>query len=240
MNVLFFSPYAAIWRHESLELQLARIFELRNHNVTFMRCRGALNANCVAMSAFGLNNFSSNQDKEEVCIKCRKSSSFLETVVGLSAVYIEDFLPDRYEKRVSEILESFDVNHWQDFVFDGIPIGRIAAYEFLLNNKVISAQIPKEIESELISAVRNVILTYLSLEQHFTKNKYDLVVFYNRLYGTNHLVSILAKRLGVKTYNFFPAGPIDDLYSRIVLCENDEFLFQPTNPQIGPISRGNN
>jgi hypothetical protein len=225
MNVLFFSPYAAIWRHESLELQLASSLELENHKVTFMRCRGALGSNCIAMSAFGLNSFSSEESKERICVKCRKSSSFLRDSVGMSDVFIEDSLPIDFEDQISRILKNFDVSNWQDFVFDGIAIGRIASYEFLLNNKVIGAEIAKAIETELVAAVRNILLTLLSLEQHFLRNKYDLVVFYNRLYGTNHLVSILAKRSGIKSYNLFPGGPIDDIYSRVVLCENDEFLY---------------
>ena len=190
-----------------------------------MRCRGALSSNCIAMSAFGLNSYSSEESKQGICIRCRKSSSFLNDSIGMSDVFIEDSLPIDFNDQISRILKDFDVSNWQDFVFDGIAIGRIASYEFLLNNKVIGAEISCNIETEFVAAVRNVLLTLLSLEKHFLSNTYDVVIFYNRLYGTNHIVSILAKRFGIKSFNLFPAGPIDDLYSRVILCENDEFLF---------------
>ena len=104
MNVLFFSPYAAIWRHESLELQLASSLELENHKVTFMRCRGALSSNCIAMSAFGLNSYSSEDSKEGICIRCRKSSAFLKDSIGMSDVFIEDSLPIDFNDQSSRML----------------------------------------------------------------------------------------------------------------------------------------
>jgi hypothetical protein len=63
MRVLFFSPFAAIERHEQPLLGLAEKLKLFGVDTAVMRCSRDFEAYCISMSAFGLK-FESDQSNK--------------------------------------------------------------------------------------------------------------------------------------------------------------------------------
>jgi hypothetical protein len=88
-----------------------------------------------------------------------------------------------------------------NFVDDGIPLGRMAGFEFMLTYKLDSLAIPEDKWSNYCRFFTNVFLTKRAAERVLAHARPDRVVTYNTLYGVNRVWKELAEKRGIPVYS---------------------------------------
>lgn len=219
MKILFFSPNSAIWRHLSAEIQISLELVAENHEITFLNCDRNFSEFCVSMSAFGLTYDSSFQEKEKVCQRCVRTTEYIDKIQFFENVSMPNL--QVFDQQILEVISGVNSANWHQLEFAGIPIGRMAAYEFLLNNKIASLIIPESLFPAYLSSLKYSMAVLFFAQEFLRTHSFESVIVYNRIYSLNNVFCRVAESMGIPTYTLHAAGLIDNHYSRFSLYRKD-------------------
>lgn len=200
MKVLFFSPFANIWEHSFPEALVAESFAKRSIEIVTVRCGSMLQVHCVAMSAAAVGPEASLQIRQQVCRACVKRRDLLTSEMGLPTVIMDDRVDAVDRDTVEKLCDEVRKEDWTDLTVDGFPLGRYAAYELWLNNKLVSTEFSDEIWTQYRGQLHNTLITYFTAKRILEAEKPDAVVVYNDHYSVNHAFCSAAQLAGVPTY----------------------------------------
>jgi hypothetical protein len=226
MKVLFFSPFAAIDKHEMPLIGLKEALEQQGHETEVMRCDKIFKDYCISMSAFGLNFGSDFESKKEICNRCTKSRKYFDFYFDQNAYLLNKYFTSDDQEKLTTIVQAVNKNNWWDFKIGEYAIGRIAAYEFYLHNKLNSREIPEPLWREYLMQLEYTLVVYYSAHRFFEQHKFDRVIVYNRLYSVNKLFCLIAEEFGVVTYTIEASGFINDFYSRFTAFRLDSTILE--------------
>jgi hypothetical protein len=201
VKVLFFSPFANIWEHTFPESLLAEGLTSKAVDIVTVRCDGLFQDFCIAMSASGLTAADSARKRKQVCSACRKRRDFTDRTFGFDSIRLEKYLDEADRTVVETLVNETSLENWTLISLRGVPIGRYAAYEFLLNHKILGTDIPAILFPVYLSQLRNSCLTLLAAYRVLDEQTPDAVITYNRLYGVNHAFLAAAEQRGIPTYS---------------------------------------
>ena len=237
MRVLFFSPFAAIDKHERPLLGLKEILESEGHTTEVMRCDKTFQEYCISMSAFGLQFGSEKKLREDICNRCTKSRRSIDYYFDNKAHKLNAFFTNEDKEELIRLIVHVNSDNWWDFRIGGFDIGRIAAYEFYLHNKLNSREIPDKLWNEYLTHLEYTVLVYFAAQRFFASNRIDRVIVYNRLYSINKIFCLVAESFGAITYTIEASGFIDDLYSRFTAFKSDSTILDLNNSREWEIAR---
>lgn len=225
MKVLIFAPYASIYPHAAIESDLAKNFIDAGHEVTFLRCGKILEFYCTNMRASGLNLDSNLEAKLKVCRRCEISSRSESFLTGSKIDLLQHWsLPD--DKNVVDgVLSRVSKENWFELEFESVPVGRLSAYEILLQNKLVTLELNEEQWVRLRVELANSIRLILAASRYFDQKVFDRVVVYNNFYGINRALTHVATRHQVPIYSIQASGFNHEMYRSISIHVSDEHAF---------------
>jgi hypothetical protein len=225
VKALFFSPFSNVWEHSFPETLVAESLKDRGIDITLVRCDGLYESFCVAMSAAGLTASDDLVKKRQVCGACRKRRDLLNTATGFPSLNLENYLTPEDFKDAAEIARQVGIDAWPELELDGIPVGRYAAYEFLLHYKILGTAIPEELFPVYREQLRICVLTLRASQRVMADTSPDVVLTYNRLYGVNHSFLVVAERVGIPTYTLQGGAHITHRVETMTMFRNSETYF---------------
>ena len=225
-STLFFSPFSAVQKHGEVELLLAMNMDKGVDSPVFLTCKGLFGSFCVAMSASGYTEGSTKLELSSVCRTCSNIGSMTNPLFGFSNIFVEDYLKGFSRHDCASILKNLSSTEWIGFVYRGVPVGKFASYEFFLNHKLSTIEIPAHLWGAFINHLENCILAVEIGFNYFKENTHEKVLVYNRLYSINRIFCHVAELHGVKTFSLQGAGPIRNPYSRISAFRDDADIFK--------------
>lgn len=229
VKALFFSPFSNIWEHSFPEGLVAEGLQENNVDIVTVRCNGLYESFCVAMSAAGLTAADSERKKQQVCRACIKRRNLLDKDFGFRSLVTEQFIDQADLLLTQTLLESATLENWPLLELKGIPIGRYAAYEFLLNYKIMGTNVPPDLFPTYLNQLKNSALTLLAAEKIIASEMPDYVITYNRLYGVNHAFLAVAEARGIPTYTLQGGGHITHRGETMTMFRESQTQFQLFN-----------
>lgn len=200
--------FANIWEHTFPESLVAEGLVERGATVTTVRCGTMLQSHCVAMSAAGVGPDAPLNVRERVCVACTKRRDLVDSTIPFEPVVLDTIVTAQDRKAASRTQRTVTLENWVDYELDGVALGRYAAYEFLLNNKILGTDIPEPLWPRYLNKLEQSVLVYLSGKRLMEIERPDRVIVYNRLYAVNHAFCEAAKSLGIPTYTLQGGGHI--------------------------------
>lgn len=206
MKIHFFDPFANIWPHSFPVLVLAESFANYGHEVTIVRCDGMYGTHCVSMSEAKVSFDASMLKKNIVCRACRGRADILSESHLVQTNVLDHFVTEDDYRLVNYILAKCDNENWIHLNFRGIPVGKIASYEIILEHKLTDLVISTRLWPEFIANLSNVIITAIAAQRQLLQQKPDHVLVYNSLYSANNAYVHVAQKLGIP-YHTLQGGP---------------------------------
>ena len=221
MKALLFVPYAGIWQHTSLEVSVANKLEKLGFQTTIVSCGEILKSPCLTMQSHGLTQIVPKETAQRVCRECSFHSKLIFANSSRNFLSLSNLLETSDFAQVEKLIKNLSKENWETWRYQGIAIGAYSSYEVLLNHKLIDADIPENLWTTYLNAVRNSLLSLIAMEKVLAGEKFDYLFFYNRNYSTNKSVSALAENLGMKTISLSATGPMSDMYGRLLMTYQD-------------------
>lgn len=200
MKILNFSPYTFINVHSEPEALVGESLLRSGNDFIQIRCNGLYSKNCVAMSAAGVWYTASKNEKQIVCKACKNRTKFIEKKFKFKTLYIDSFISVDDCKLADTFIENVRTTNWQQLSFDGLPVGRYASYEFLLNRKISDLDFNVELLEEYKASLWNVIVTVIAFNKIIENNKADRILVYNSLYSCNRTVCAIGDKHRISNY----------------------------------------
>ena len=143
-----------------------------------------------------------NSSVKSVCVSCQNRSTLLRNHFSLvDQLSIEDFKNSGDEKIVDNFLASISRDDFLEKKYEGMPVCRIAMYEFALKYKLRSTNFEHEYWAEYLHQLRNVLFTALGFKRALAEIKPDRVVVLNSLYSLNQIACNVAETTGIPSYS---------------------------------------
>jgi len=200
VKVVFFSPFANIWEHSFPEALVAESFAQHSVDVTTVRCGGMLQVHCVAMSAAGVGPDASLKTRQQVCRACMKRRDLLTSATNLPTLILDEWQTEADSATVERMCAEVRQDDWTGLEIDGIPLGRYAAYEVWLNNKLVNTNFDGVVWEQYLGQLHNTLATFLAAKRVIASDPPDAVVLYNDHYSVNHAFASAALLAGIHTY----------------------------------------
>lgn len=195
-------------------------------DVVTVNCDGMLQDFCIAMSAAGLTAESSMKKKLQVCGACKKRRNLIDNEFPYTQANLDSFVERADIELAQNLVDSTTIYNWTQLELHGIPIGRYAAYEFLLHYKILGTNIPESLFGIYLDQLRSSICTLLASEKILDTYSPDVVLTYNRLYAINHAFLAVAEKKGIPTYSLQGGGHITHHSETLTMYKDSQSLFQ--------------
>jgi hypothetical protein len=220
MKILFFSVQQGILVHSVPEALIARSLIERGHEVSYVTCNTILSDFCVNMSGHGLTVNSSIEEKAKLCNECINKRAWITGELGVKNYTIEDFTEERDQNKVNEILSNLIKENIDQFEINTIPIGRYAAYEFVISHKLNSlSKMDDTLFFEYKVHLKNALIISLAAEKLLRMHKPDIVITYNNFYSANHAFTANCDLLGIDQYTIHGGHHIKNRLNTLYLTK---------------------
>lgn len=194
--------------------------------VITVNCDGMLNDFCIAMSAAGLTAESPAKKKLQVCTACKKRRNLLDAEFPFTQLNLDSYVEQSDVELAQSIIETANLENWTNIEVFGVPIGRYAAYEFLLHYKILGTNIPESLFGIYLDQLKSSICTLLASDKILDRYSPDVIVTYNRLYAINHSFLAAAEKRGIPTYSLQGGGHVTHHSETLTMYKDSQSLFQ--------------
>ena len=133
-RVLWFAPHAGIWQHAFPEALVVDAVRTAGAEVVYITCGGSF-SHCVAMSAVGIKETDSAEAKAKVCTACQRNRTIIRDAFGFRSYDFESALTAEDDASIAGLLSRAPRGDVAGFVVDGIRVGKLALYEYLIREK---------------------------------------------------------------------------------------------------------
>ena len=217
---LWFAANAGLWPSFRMEHRLADALARAGRPVTMIRCDGVLDSYCPVMSADRLRVDSSASEKAEACRECTANSEHARAVGAYDTVRLEDAVTGDVTAAADRIAAAVTHDNWLDLEWDGLPIGRWAAYTSMLQHKLPDVTSSGEVWLEYVSDVRNTLLVAGAMPALLEATRPTHAVVYNGLYPTHRVFAAYAQRAGARFVGLHAGGFIPARYETVGIYQH--------------------
>ena len=135
MKILFFTPYSSIWQHAFPEALAAEALQQGGHEVSYITCGSMFKEICISMRSQGLSLDTPLSIRQQVCESCKENKELIKAQFGLNGFDIADHLSEEEVALVEEEIAKISPDNYYEYHYNGIPLGRLATYETMLQFK---------------------------------------------------------------------------------------------------------
>ena len=185
MKILSFSPHNYFPVHSYPEGLFLDNLVQQGHDVITVNCNGVFKGFCLC---FFNTTISQKEIHGKRCLQCKRIRDNVNSEFKLKSIYLDTYLEDRDYQDTENLLINVNILNIQDFTIDNIPIGKYSGYEFNLNHKLSTGNIPKHLWAERKEILKNSILTYKAILKIYRSFKPDRTVAYNSFYSVCRVV----------------------------------------------------
>jgi hypothetical protein len=208
VKVVVYSPFANIWEHSFPEALVAEGLVERGASVLAIRCGTMLQPHCVAMSAAGVGADAPLAVRQKVCSACMKRAAIIDDTMPFSSLTLDDAIDADDRAAADAARAGVTIDDWMSYEYDGVPLGAYAAYEFLLDNKVVGTDIDPQIFDRYLDKLAQSVIVYRVGLRLLAEHRPDHVLVSNRLYSAHHAFCMAASTLGIPSYTLQGGGHV--------------------------------
>lgn len=197
MNLLFFTPHAALWPHTVPEAYLARALAECGHTISYLTC-GKVQTYCAPMTARRLAPGCTVEESARICSVCKVGANAIARVYGFPVDTLAGYLGEedftKFDRMANEAVaaESLDTEYL------GVKVGRVALYEFTLAHKKMSTELNALQWKEYHFYLTNALRTLQGCARYLKKSRPDAILTFSPQYSNINSAMQYAISQGVK------------------------------------------
>jgi hypothetical protein len=151
-----------IWEHSYPEALVAAGLADRGWDVTYVTYTKEFQPRCVAMEGAGLTHASPLAQRQRVCGACHKRRDLITSTFGFASRTLDSLVSHDEKSQICDLVATVTRENWKDFRVDDVPLGRYAAFELWVGNKVSSDNFPGELWAYYLDDLQSTVIAYFA------------------------------------------------------------------------------
>lgn len=197
MNLLFFTPHAALWPHTAPEAYLARALAECGHKISYLTC-GKAQTYCAPMTARRLAPGCTAEESARICSDCKAGANAIARVYRFPVDALVHYLSEedfsKFELMAAEAVAAKSL----DTEYLGVKVGRVALYEFTLAHKKMSTELNEWQWREYHFYLANALRTLQGFARYLERNRPEVILTFSPQYSNINSAMQYAISQGVK------------------------------------------
>ncbi len=220
MRILLFAPYSAIWQHAFPEALAADALKQGGHEITYVTCGEMLSSICISMRANGLSIDSPIDAKQRICRICNENKELIKKGFNFDGFDISTYLTNEDKEFVDTQINKISHENYYDFQYAGIPLGRLATYETMLQYKKNNLDMshPDEWASYVVW-LKNAFYVACAAPKILDAIKPDRIVIYSNTYSSNNVFNFCAKQRDIPSYSMTAWDNLAAFYQGFIMVK---------------------
>jgi hypothetical protein len=202
MKIICFSSHTATWFFAFAQAVIASMLQKRGHEVIYITPGNIFP---------GISNLA--QEK------------ILRKEFSLKGYELKTVLTKEDYKQIEFLLKKLTKNNFDNFSIDGIQIGKIAMYEFLLHNKKMNIKLTDAEWNKCGTYFRNVLISFFACRKILKIEKPDDILMFSTLYSIDHVWQKYAKYVGIPIYFMDHGANFSDVDDTLMIGKTNTFYF---------------
>lgn len=225
VKILFFAPHAAIWVHAFPEALIAETLAQSGHTILYVSCGEVLQRVCIPMNAFGLDHLSPVDARRKICQLCGEQKKLLKREFGFAGYDLRELLEPADQIQATERLATLPFDECLGLTIEGVPVGKLALYETILNRKKTSVEFDAGDQSEYREWLQGAVMTAIAGKRMFEREQPECIAVYNSFYSVNHVICSLANAYGVPHYFLHAGGNLSRRLQTLMVGRNEAYGY---------------
>ncbi|HEX7952278.1 MAG TPA: hypothetical protein VF523_04295, partial [Burkholderiales bacterium] len=195
------------------------------HDLLYVGCGGEFQRCCIPMNAQGLTSSSPLSQRQSVCRRCKDLRNLIVTQFGFRATDIAAVLDQGDRAAAAEIVAGASRENYLRLEHAGLPAGRIALYEYLLQYKKLSLNHSSEEWEDYLAALENTLLSIYAVKRLLDQERFDAVIVYNALYSVNRAACLYCEQNGMRSVFLHAGGNLANRLQTLMVSHGHTFRF---------------
>ncbi|OGJ09758.1 hypothetical protein A2356_02135 [Candidatus Nomurabacteria bacterium RIFOXYB1_FULL_39_16] len=202
MKIVSYASHTSTWHFAFAEAALALALKKQGHEILYIS---------------GGNNYGlkSNLMQEQI----------IKNEFGFDGYTIDQAITDKDWGKIQSILDSTTKENYEKLTILGIPIAKIALYEFLLNRKKTEIKFSDYDWKECQTHIKYTIISFYACISILKKEKPDVVLLYNALYSVNRVWELVCKHYHIKVYFIHHGLNLKEMDKRLIVAKGNQIEF---------------
>jgi hypothetical protein len=223
IRVLSFMPFSGIWPHALAEAQLLKLLGVREFEPFLLTCGRGLSNFCTVMESRGMSVTSSARVREGTCDRCCRDAQLIARSTKASHRDLAEFTKEEDASWIESQLAELAKISYEELEVDGLPIGRIAAYETLIKFKKTSTDLGDDEFIYYKETLGNCLAAYATGSRALKAIQPSVVIIYSPQYGVPGVIASLARANGCRVIFAEGSSNIAERYSSVRLWDWVEY-----------------
>lgn len=205
---------------------MAKSLQDAGHEVLYIGCDGVLSDGvCVSMRVAVADFDSDMERKKHICGNCTKNKATITNAFGFKEEALGSYLNSEDFEFVDSELKKVAQENFFSYTFDGLPIGRIAVYEVMMQFKKNSFNFTDEEFLKYKAWLKNAMFVAIAAKKILSQHSPDRLLIYNNLYSANHAFHAIAKKIGIPSYSMHAWDNFGSLCQALFLTHGSGFDY---------------
>jgi hypothetical protein len=226
LKILTFSQCNAVWNWAYPMSLVAENLQKRGDEIFFLTCDREYSGFCMAQAASKVYFNSPPEAKKKICDLCVAQRDLISDELSLNKLFINSYITDADREFAREKANSATLDNYKDCIVDGLPAGRLAMYEVLIQSKKNSLNFSSSELSFYRENLYNVIKTIKGFSRTLDEIKPEVCFLEHTSYSYNRACQLLAARRNIGVYfsnpNTFNCA---HSYELLVVAKDDPSFF---------------
>lgn len=227
MKVLCFAPNDAIWRWSLPQALLLDALQQRGDEIVYVHCRREYARYCMAMASLGVAFSSPKEEKARICDVCERNTDAIRRELGFDQRELGSFIREDDRSTADRLSSELPLDAVVGTEVEGVPVGRFALYETVIQTKSITAQLAPEAERFYRAIFRNAYLSGKAAKRMLSEVGPDLGLCYHTAYAYNRTFQRVFESNGVPVWFLNASFNMAELDTHLAVARSDpEALFR--------------
>lgn len=198
MNILYFTPHAALWPHTAPEAYLARALSEIGHSVRYLVCGKALTY-CAPMTAKGLApDQAGSKTADKTCQTCGFAAGAISGVYRFPVDALGKYITADEKESLAVIAAEAVKTRSLDTTYLGVKVGYLALYEFTLFHKKMSTELTDQQWTEYGIYLENGLRALHAFSKYIEQDRPDVIMTFSPQYSNINACMHYAMNLGIR------------------------------------------
>lgn len=225
MKVVCFSPNDAVWRWTFPQAKFLEALKQRGDEIIYVYCDREFSSFCMSMASSGVRFTDDPEKKQAVCDLCVERSRLVRSEFGFEGRSLKSFLTDEDRDTATHISSEESVKSLADFKLFGLPIGRFAMFEAVIQTKSVTKELTSDAEQYYRANFRNTYLAACASKRMLDELRPDIGLSYHTAYAYNRAFQQLAEARGIPVWFLNASFNVTELDTHLIAARSDPERF---------------